>query len=818
MDDDKTEGEDLDSTRADDGLPPTKTARPGGTSRPGLIPIPESVGQYRILGKLGEGGMGVVYEAQQEHPKRKVAIKVVRGGQFVDEHHVRMFQREADTLARLKHSNIGGIYESGRTEDGQHFFAMELVRGDTLDGYLKKRSTNLTPQELRLRLALFRKIADAVHYAHQRGVIHRDLKPSNIVVTEEATSEDGRSTISGLRLPEIKILDFGLARITAGDVAAATLTTEVGVIKGTLPYMSPEQARGNPDEIDVRADVYALGVILYEMLTGCRPYDVLKKSLAEAVRVICEEPPRPLGRTWSGVRKLDPDIETIVGKALEKEADRRYASAAALSDDVSRYLTSQPILARPPSTMYQLRKFAWRNKVLVGGVVAVLMALAVGTVVSTWQAIRARRAEVEARKDAETSRQVSDFLVELFEVSDPGEARGNTITAREILDRGAKEIHESLADQPEVQARLMHTMGRVYSNLGLYGQSASLFREVIELSTSTQGRTDPDTLKAMNNLAIVLNKQGTHDEAERLYRAVLEGQRELLGDDHRDTLNTQNNLALLLHNQHKLDEAAELMRGTLEAQRRTLGAGDLQVARSMMNLAFILAAKEELDEAEPLLSEAIDLLDSIVGPDSPVALTARNNYAGLLVDRGKLAEAETVRRELLDVQTRVLGERHPNTLTSLNNLAYLLKRQKKLEDAEQLYRKVVELSLEVKGAAHPHTLLSMLTLGIVQRDRGNLTESHQTLSRAIRLLRENDVQDEMARGLLEKHYGRTLVALGRYEEAEPYLQRSLDTLTLVLGASHRRTQSTLEALVELYESWGKPDRAAEWRAKLPDTE
>ena len=322
-------------------------------STPSSPPLPEKISSYVIRRRLGEGGMGIVYEGEQQTPRRSVAIKVVRGGQCVDEYHLKLFQREVQTLARLKHPAIAAIFEAGRTDDGQHFFAMELVRGLRLNDYVRDQRISRRQQ-----LDLFCKVCDAIHYAHQRGVIHRDLKPSNIIVDSEGNP---------------KILDFGLARITGPDDGLTTTGTEIGQIRGTLPYMSPEEARGNPDEIDVRSDVYSLGVIFYELMTGELPYTVNRTVLHEAVKTICDEPPR---KPSTLDRSLRGDLQTIALKALEKERGRRYQSAMAFIEDIKRFLANQPILARRAGMIYRFRKLVIRRKIAFTFVVAIFLVTA----------------------------------------------------------------------------------------------------------------------------------------------------------------------------------------------------------------------------------------------------------------------------------------------------------------------------------------------------------------------------------------------------------------------------------------------------------
>ncbi len=417
----------------------------------GVQPSIQMIGGYRIIRMLGEGGMGAVYEAEQDRPRRSVALKVIRGV-LASTELKRRFERESQTLARLHHSGIAQIYEAGSAETGfgvQPFFAMELIHGKSLVQYAEEHKL-----DIRQRLELMIKVCEAVQHAHERGIVHRDLKPGNILVDENG---------------QPKILDFGLARATDAD-AQMTQQTVAGQILGTLAYMSPEQVLGDPLAVDTRSDIYALGVILYELLAKKLPY-ALSNVLHEAVETIrVTEPPQlsSVNRAFRG------DVETIVCKALEKEKARRYASAAELAADIGRFLHDEPIVARPPSTTYRIAKFARRHRVLVASTAIIFLVLVCGIAVSTWQAVKARRAQREAEKQAAIAQAVTDFLrndllgqASAYQQSDPD------IKVRTALDRAAAKVNEKFKNQPEVQMEILDTIGKTYGGMGVYPRTYS---------------------------------------------------------------------------------------------------------------------------------------------------------------------------------------------------------------------------------------------------------------------------------------------------------------------------------------------------------
>jgi serine/threonine protein kinase len=705
---------------------------PGGTS----------IGPYRVLREIGRGGMGVVYEAQQERPRRPVALKVILGGRHVDATTIRMFQREADSLARLKHPGIAAIYESGSTDEGQHFFAMELVQGRPLSDYLAEKGAATSRAEVRGRLALFRKICSAVAYAHQRGVIHQDLKPSNILVVERPAQPDSTPSGSDLDMaPDIKVLDFGLARIADPEAEAATAVTVVGRIQGTLPYMSPEQVRGRRDELDVRTDVYSLGVILYRALTGQPPYDLEGVDFAEAARIVCDQAPRPLGAAAGGTYRFDHDLSIIVLKALEKEAARRYPTVAALDEDLARYLGGQPILARPPSALYQMRKLMSRHKVPFAAAGVILLAILGSAIVATVQAERIAAERDRANRETKTARRVSEFLTGLFKVSDPDEARGNAITAREILDKGTETIGKELAGEPEVLARLMLTMGTVYGNLGLYKTALPIVEKSVETERRILGEDNLETLAAMHTLATLYTNLARYPEAEKLYAQVIEARRRLEGEEHPDTLSAMAALAFVEQILGRYSDAEKVYGRLLEVRRRTLGDDHPDTLTSMASLANVYRAQRRYAEAEALFVPAIQGLRRVLGEDNSTTLRNIGLLANVYERQERYAEAEKLHRESVDRLRRLLGDDHPRTLEAQNELAVLFDDEGRNAEAEKLYIDTLERRRRVLGLDHPSTLSSMNNLANIYAVEGRHAEAEalflESLGRVRRVLGEN---------------------------------------------------------------------------------
>jgi serine/threonine protein kinase len=782
--------------------------------------LPPEIGRYRVIRKLGEGGMGVVYEAEQQSPRRRVAVKVIKGGEFVDDLRIRMFQREADTLARLKHPEIAAIYEAGRTGDGQHFFAMELVSGATLDAHLRARGPAVTALEIRYRLALFRKIAEAVHYAHQRGVIHRDLKPSNIVVSAEpgpgAGGADPASAASGAELPGIKILDFGLARITDVDVAA-TQITEVGVIRGTLPYMSPEQALGNTDAIDIRTDVYALGVILYQMLTGARPYDVSGASLLEAVRVICEQPPATLAQRWPDARRVDHDLETIVRTALAKDPGQRYASAAELAEDVGRYLTLQPILAREPSTLYQLRKLVERNTLaaaLAGAAAVVLVAVAVVMTVMYRQASRniqrALAAEAESAREAETARQVSSFMQTLFRESNPRERSGGAITAREILDQGAARVEAELAGQPVVQARLMNAMGSAYRDLGAYGPATRLLEGAVERARAALGPGTEETIRLELSLSALLVFTRQLPRAEEVDRSALAAARALPGDHALLIANAVNSLAHgLLESGKGYKEAEELLRPSLASQRLRPDHENEDFAQALMFVGWSLLGQGRFGEAAQHLRESLALRRRLHAGDHPSIPWTLNLLGITLRGTGDYDGAEAAFGDALEMNRRLFGDVHPEIAYNLEGLASVAARTGRYGLAVDLQRRSVAMRQQVLQADLPGLANGLNSLAVMLWEGGDLAAAGDALEEALPLSRKAHGDRHPAVAIVLSNIGEIDALRGDLAGAAARYREALEILRGALGPRDPRLLIPTANLAEVTRRRGDPSGAEE---------
>ncbi len=771
---------------------------------------PASIGSYRVVSRIGEGGMGVVYLARQSKPDRRVALKLIRPG-FASARMLKRFEYEAEVLGRLLHPGIAQIYEAGMADLGsgpQPFFAMELVEGVSLTRFAKEKDLGT-----RARLELFAKICDAVHHAHQKGVIHRDLKPGNILVTA-----DGQP----------KILDFGVARTTDGDIQNTTLQTDIGQLIGTLPYMSPEQVGGKPEDLDTRSDVYALGVVLYELLVGRLPYTLEKRLIHEAARIIKEEEPTRLS---SIDRTLRGDVETIVGHALEKDKTRRYQGASSLAADIRRYLSDEPIAARPAGTWYQLRKFSQRNKALVGGVVVALVLLTAG-VLGTGLALNreaqqrlraderaaaAEKAEGEAKDQTKIAEAVAKFQTDMLAAVDPSSLPTDPVTKEPLRDRitvlqavqaAVKQLDDgSLKDQPLVEARVRAIIGQTLSELARYDAAEPNLRKSLAILRSIFPAGHPDIAGRLDNLAGALQFQSKHDEAEPLFREALEIRRAVLPASDPEMAISFSNLGVLLLEQNKLAEAEPLFREALTIRRATQQAGHPDIALSLNNLAMLLRDQNKFAEAEPLFREALAIRRATQQTGHPDVALSLNNLALLLRDQNKFAEAESLYREALEMNRAAFAAGHPAIALNLNNLAMLLRIQNKLAEAEPLFREALEIRRAAHQAGHQEIALSLNSLALLLRDQNKFAEAEPLFREALAIRRAAFPAGHPHVAFSLNGLAVLLRDQDKLAEAEPLFREALEMLRAGLPAGHPNIATTLNELALLLKDQNKPAEA-----------
>jgi tetratricopeptide (TPR) repeat protein/tRNA A-37 threonylcarbamoyl transferase component Bud32 len=691
--------------------------------------LPSTVGEFAVLREIARGGMGVVYEAEQLEPRRRVALKVVRGGEIVDDGTLRHFRREIQALARLEHPGIASLYASGRTPDGLHYFAMEFVPGQPLDLWLRASGGGpFGPDETRARLALFLDVADAVAYAHQRGMLHRDLKPSNIVVTPDR---------------DVKVLDFGLARITDADVSRASHATEIGTLRGTLIYMSPEQLSGDPGAVDARTDVYALGVILFEILTLEHPLDLERLPPFDVPRAILQATPKSLNRAWKGRHRPDPDLVTIVAKALEKEPPRRYSTVPAFADDVRRYLAGLPVLARAPSAAYQLRKLIARNKkpfaALVASVVLLLafgisMAVVAGRLAD--ERNRANREAERANAEAKASEKAATILSELVRADLAVGLYGDrTLDAKEI-ERAIASIESRWSDKPLAVVQLLEKVGVAFAAAGTYDPAIRFLERAVQLRRdvlhdpqweidghrgslgeydltagrireadaifasiaarlrSTSGGTPNNLAYALENLGCSRRELGRFDESETLLREALALYESAKPQWLPYVASAHDSLGTLHLAEGNLERAETEHREALRL-RDAFAPWDMNRVRSDQMLGLVLVRRRRLAEAEPLLKDALSRRVAAFGPDNREVAQTEDALVELYLAQGRLDFADLAAARALHAFEASGGETHPDHATALTHLAELRRRQGRPDDA----RAALTRALAIRAAA-----------------------------------------------------------------------------------------------------------------------
>lgn len=756
-----------------------------------------NIGPYKIVRKIGQGGMGAVYLGVRSDGEfvKHVAIKVISGGTDSNEVLLR-FRRERQILASLDHPNIAKLLDGGTTENGLPYFVMEYVSGQPLTEYCDGHK--LTIDE---RLTLFRSICSAVQYAHRNLIIHRDLKPGNILVTADGT---------------VKLLDFGIAKLLNVDAFSEELPLTATDMRVMTPeYASPEQAKGDP--ITTSSDVYSLGVILYELLSGQRPYRFTSRNAIEVLRVISEQEvgkPSTLftksqagkdtvarlstlrgGTTEKLHKQLRGDLDNIILMALRKEPQRRYGSVEALSEDIGRYLGGLPVLAQESTWKYRAGKYVRRHKAGVSVTAAVLSLVLVFSVIVTFQNIKIGQQRDVALKSEQRAMKVTDYLASLFEVNDPVQSKGKDLTAREILELGSGRLQEGFKDQPEVQAELMCRVGIIYAKLGMYDRAEGMLKQSLDIGVSLYRYKNIVVARAMHGLGNVLLEKGQFEESEKYLPWSLDIYRTIQGKESPDIADTLKDLARVLHANGKLSESERRNREALALDRKLLGDEHPSVATDLAALGSILKDKGAIKDAENLYRQALALNSKILGNEHPEVATDLKGLADVSYEKGSLQEAEEYYKKALLIDVKFFGNEHPVVASDQNSLAGILKNMGQLDSAETLARQALASHRKMLGNKHRSVAADLTTLAAVISIKGKLDEAEK-------LLRE--AKDIMLQGKLPRYYNSSLSA----QERAAIIVQTFDSYGLYVDGIVLASVST--ELASVLREKGQVEEAENW--------